>query len=74
MSLTVADLALAIGKDENYVRQHIRRKNLEARKDGRRVFVRKQKRQGGPRNGACHSAKQPEHWSWTTRLALTVRA
>ena len=39
MSLTVADLALTIGKDENYVRQHIRRKNLEARKDGRRVFV-----------------------------------
>ena len=39
MSLTVADLALAIGKDENYVRQNIRRKNLAARKDGRRVFV-----------------------------------
>ena len=39
MSLTVADLALAIGKDENYVRQHIRRKNLEARREGRRVFV-----------------------------------
>ena len=39
MRLTVADLALAIGKDENYVRQHIRRKNLAARKDGRRVFV-----------------------------------
>ena len=39
MSLTVADLALAIGKDENYVRQHIRRKNLAAWKDGRRVLV-----------------------------------
>ena len=39
MSLTVAELALTIGKDENYVRQHIRRKNLAARKDGRRVFV-----------------------------------
>ena len=39
MSLTVADLALAIGKDENYVRQHIRRNNLAAQKDGRRVFV-----------------------------------
>ena len=39
MSLTVADLALAIGKDENYVRQHIRRNNLAARKDGRRVRV-----------------------------------
>ena len=39
MSLTVAELALAIGKEENYVRQHIRRKNLAARKDGRRVFV-----------------------------------
>ena len=39
MSFTVSDLALAIGKDENYVRQHIRRKNLAAQKDGRRVFV-----------------------------------
>ena len=39
MGLTVAELALAIGKDENYVRQHIRRKNLKARKDGRRVLV-----------------------------------
>ena len=39
MSLTIADLALAIGKDENYVRQHIRRNNLTARKNGRRVFV-----------------------------------
>ena len=39
MGLTVAELALTIGKDENYVRQHIRRKNLAARKDGRRVFV-----------------------------------
>ena len=39
MRLTVADLALAIGKDENYVRQHIRRKNLIAEKDGGRVFV-----------------------------------
>ena len=39
MRLTVADLALAIGKDENYVRQHIRRKNLATKKDGRRVFV-----------------------------------
>ena len=39
MGLTVAELALTIGKDENYVRQHIRRKNLAARKNGRRVFV-----------------------------------
>ena len=39
MPLTVAELALAIGMDENYVRQHIRRKNLRAGKDGRRVFI-----------------------------------
>ena len=39
MGLTVAELASAIGKDENYVRQHIRRGNLEARKEGRRVLV-----------------------------------
>ena len=39
MSFTVSDLALAIGKDENYVRQHMRRNNLAARRDGRRVFI-----------------------------------
>ena len=39
MRLTVAELALATGKDENYVRQHIRRKNLKAGKDGRRVVI-----------------------------------
>ena len=39
MEFTIADLALAVGKDENYVRQHIRRKNLVARREGRRVLV-----------------------------------
>ena len=39
MSLTIAELALTVGKDENYVRQHIRRKNLAAQKAGRRVLV-----------------------------------
>lgn len=39
MSLTIADLALAVGKDENYVRQHIRRNLLTVRRDGRRVLV-----------------------------------
>ena len=39
MELTIADLALAVGKDQNYVRQHIRRKNLVARREGRRVLV-----------------------------------
>lgn len=39
MSLTIAELALTVGKDENYVRQHIRRKNLVAKKQGRRVLV-----------------------------------
>jgi hypothetical protein len=39
MSLTIAELALIVGKDENYVRQHIRRKNLAAKKQGRRVLV-----------------------------------
>ncbi len=39
MSLTISDLALAVGKDENYVRQHIRRKNLAAQEQGRRLFV-----------------------------------
>ena len=39
MDLTVADLAHAVGKSENYIRQHIHRKHLIARKDGRRVSV-----------------------------------
>ena len=39
MSLTIAELALTVGKDENYVRQHIRRRNLAAQKQGRRVLV-----------------------------------
>ena len=39
MSFTISDLALAIGKDENYVRQHIRRNNLAVLREGRRVFV-----------------------------------
>lgn len=39
MEFTIADLALAVGKDENYVRQHIRREHLVARREGRRVLV-----------------------------------
>ena len=39
MELTIADLAQAVGKDQNYVRQHIRRQNLVARREGRRVLV-----------------------------------
>ena len=39
MELTIVDLALAVGKDQNYVRQHIRRKNLVVRREGRRVLV-----------------------------------
>ncbi len=39
MSLTIAELALTVGKDENYVRQHIRRQHLVARREGRRVLV-----------------------------------
>ena len=39
MELTIADLAQAVDKDQNYVRQHIRRENLVARREGRRVLV-----------------------------------
>lgn len=39
MEFTIAELASAVGKGENYVRQHIRRKNLVARREGRRVLV-----------------------------------
>ena len=39
MEITIADLASVVGKDENYVRQHIRREHLVARREGRRVLV-----------------------------------
>ena len=39
MDLTIAELAQAVGKSENYVRQHIHRKHLTARRVGRNVFV-----------------------------------
>ena len=39
MNLTVAELARAVGRSETYVRQHIYRKHLATRKEGRRVFV-----------------------------------
>ena len=37
--LTVADLAHAVSRSENYIRQHIHRNHLIARKDGRSVSV-----------------------------------
>lgn len=39
MKLTIAELARAVDKSETYVRQHIHRKHLNARKDGRNVSV-----------------------------------
>ncbi len=39
MNITIAELARAVGKSENYVRQHVHRKHLTARKDGRNVSV-----------------------------------
>ena len=39
MNLTIAELARAVGKGETYVRQHVHRKHLTTRKDGRNVFV-----------------------------------
>ena len=39
MDLTVADLAHAVGRSENYIRQHIHRKHLIARRVGRNVIV-----------------------------------
>ena len=39
MYLTIAKLALAVGKSENYVRQHINRKHLDVQREGRSVFV-----------------------------------
>ena len=39
MHLTIPELARAVGKSENYVRQHINRKHLAVHRDGRRVSV-----------------------------------
>ena len=39
MRLTVVELALAVGKSQNYVRQHINRKHLNVQREGRNVFV-----------------------------------
>ena len=39
MNLTVSELALAVGKQENYVRQHIHRRHLAVRRQGRTVLV-----------------------------------
>lgn len=39
MNLTVSELALAVGKQENYVRQHIHRRHLAVRREGRSVWV-----------------------------------
>ena len=39
MPLTIPELARAVGKSENYVRQHIFRKHLAVQKDGRNISV-----------------------------------
>ena len=39
MRLTIPELAHAVDKSENYVRQHINRKHLTVRRDGRKIFV-----------------------------------
>ena len=39
MPLTIPELARAVGKSENYVRQHVFRKHLVVQKDGRHVTV-----------------------------------
>ena len=38
-NLTISELARAVGKSETYVRQHVHRKHLTARKEGRNVSV-----------------------------------
>ena len=39
MELTISDLARAVGRSETYVRQHVHRKHLIVRRDGRNVYV-----------------------------------
>ena len=39
MRLTIQELARAVGKSENYVRQHVNRRHLAVERDGRRISV-----------------------------------
>lgn len=39
MALTIPELARAVGKSENYVRQHVFRKHLAVQRDGRNISV-----------------------------------
>ena len=39
MNLTIAQLAIAVDRSENYVRQHVNRQHLKVHRDGRNVFV-----------------------------------
>lgn len=39
MDLTVSELAVAVGKSEEYIRRRIRQNDLAARREGRRLFV-----------------------------------
>ena len=39
MDLTVSDLAVAVGRNEEYIRRRIRQNDLSARKEGRRLFI-----------------------------------
>ena len=39
MELTISDLARAVGRSETYVRQHVHRRHLTVRRDGRNVYV-----------------------------------
>jgi len=39
MRLTIAELAHAAGKSQNYVRQHINRRHLTVQREGRNIFV-----------------------------------
>ena len=59
MSITIAELARAVNKSENFVRQHIHRKHLTARKDGRNVSV---------------SLDEAVRWACERGLAFDLRA
>ena len=59
MDLTIAQLAAAVGRTENYVRQHINRQHLNARRDGRNVSV---------------DIDEAIRWAKDRRLSLTLPA
>ena len=65
MELTIAELAEAVGKSENYVRQHIHRRHLVARRVGSKVSVTLDQAARWARKRGLPFGTQPGAWAMT---------